>query len=105
MPAAAVTPAPIAYIKVVAVKAFVVEFVLHTDSATIILVCTMPYVCKRITGGVLICNIYCIFIAYSSYRNLLQCSLSGVVVGRYNYFEQIRVLKAGSKCLNILCMG
>lgn len=64
MPAAAVTPAPIAYIKVVAVKAFVVEFVLHTDSSTIILVCTMPYVCKRITGGVLIYNniIYCIFL-------------------------------------------
>lgn len=33
MPAAAVTPAPIAYIKVVAVKTFVVELVLHTGSA------------------------------------------------------------------------
>ena len=30
MPAAAVIPAPIAYIKVVAVKTFVVEFVFHT---------------------------------------------------------------------------
>ncbi len=56
MPAAAVIPAPIAYIKVVAVKTFVVEFVLHTGSTTIIVVCTLPYVCKRITGGVLIYN-------------------------------------------------
>lgn len=58
MPAAAVTPAPIAYIKVVAVKTFVVELVLHTGSITIIVVCTIPYVCKRITGGVLICIKY-----------------------------------------------
>ena len=57
-------------------------------------------VCERITGGVLICNGTCI-VAYSSYSNLLQCSSSSVVVGRYNYFEQIRVLKAGFKCLNI----
>ena len=34
MPAAAVIPAPIAYIKVVAVKTFVVELVLHTGSTT-----------------------------------------------------------------------
>lgn len=54
MPAAAVIPAPIAYIKVVAVKTFVVEFVLHAGSTTIIVVCTLPYACKRITGGVLI---------------------------------------------------
>lgn len=32
MPAAAVTPAPIAYIKVVAVKTFVVELVFSTSS-------------------------------------------------------------------------
>lgn len=32
MPAAAVIPAPIAYIKVVAVKTFVVEFVSHTGN-------------------------------------------------------------------------
>ncbi len=57
-------------------------------------------VCERITGGVLMCNGTCI-IAHSSYSNLLQCSSSSVVVGRYNYFEQIRVLKAGFKCLNI----
>lgn len=58
MPAAAVIPAPIAYIKVVAVKTFVVELVLHTGSTTIIVVCTIPYVCKRITGGVLIYYLY-----------------------------------------------
>ncbi|GBP92372.1 hypothetical protein EVAR_64977_1 [Eumeta japonica] len=44
VPAAAVTPAPIAYIKVVAVKTFVVELVLHTGSTAIIVVCTVPYV-------------------------------------------------------------
>ena len=42
-----------------------------------------------------------VFSKYSSYSNLLQCSLPSAVVGRYNYFEQIRVLKAGFKCLNI----
>jgi hypothetical protein len=105
VPAAAVIPAPIAYIKVVAVKTFVVELVLHTGSTPIIWVCTLLIVCKRITGGVLICyNILIDIIIYTSYLNLLQCSLPSVVVGRYNYFEQIRVLKAGSKCLNILCM-
>jgi hypothetical protein len=43
VPAAAVILAPIAYIKVVAVKTFVVEFVLHTGSTPIIWVCTLPY--------------------------------------------------------------
>lgn len=59
MPAAAVTPAPIAYIKVVAVKTFVVELVLHTGSISLIVVYTIPYVCERIIGGVLTynCNI------------------------------------------------
>lgn len=43
MPAAAVIPAPIAYIKVVAVKTFVVELVLHTGSTPINWVCTLLY--------------------------------------------------------------
>ncbi len=43
MPAAAVIPAPIAYIKVVAVKTFVVELVLHTGSTPIIWVRTLLY--------------------------------------------------------------
>lgn len=64
MPAAAVTPAPIAYINVVAVKTFVVELVLHTGSTTIILDCAIPYVCKRITGGVLICKCNTCIILY-----------------------------------------
>ena len=42
MPAAAVIPAPIAYIKVVAVKTFVVEYVLHTGSAITIVIRTLP---------------------------------------------------------------
>jgi hypothetical protein len=95
VPAAAVIPAPIAYIKVVAVKTFVVEFVLHTGSTPKFGLVRYLIVCKRITGGVLIYYIF-IYIIYSSYLNLTQCSLPSVVLGRYNYFEQIRVLKAGS---------
>lgn len=51
MPAAAVIPAPIAYIKVVAVKTFVVEFVLHTGS-TPLFGLYVTIVWKRIIGGV-----------------------------------------------------
>ena len=54
MPAAAVIPASIAYIKVVAIKTFVVEFVLHTGSTPFFGFSTLLYVCERITGGVLI---------------------------------------------------
>ena len=61
MPAAAVIPAPIAYIKVVAVKTFVVELVFHTGStiARSLVRCfvfsyaslmCMKNVCKRIIG-------------------------------------------------------
>ncbi len=59
MPAAAVIPAPIAYIKVVAVKTFVVEFVSHTGNgltygpqllAIVVLVAACALVCGRFTG-------------------------------------------------------
>ncbi len=54
MPAAAVIPAPIAYIKVVAVKTFVVEFVSHTGNwptyGFLLLAGLLALVCGRFTG-------------------------------------------------------
>lgn len=48
MPAAAVIPAPIAYIKVVAVKTFVVEFVLNTGSTPKILGLYITFLCVSV---------------------------------------------------------
>ncbi len=73
MPAAAVIPAPIAYIKVVAVKKFVVEFLDAT--AVRLRVCTCcsgPNLAEKACG----LNWLCVRI-------------------RINYCEQIRVFKAG----------
>ena len=54
VPAAAVIPAPIAYIKVVAVKTFVVEFVSHTGNwptyGFLLLAGLLALVCGRFTG-------------------------------------------------------
>ncbi len=73
MPAAAVIPAPIAYIKVVAVKKFVVEFLVSV--AVRLRVCTClptPNLAEKACG----LNWLCVRI-------------------RINYCEQIRVFKAG----------
>ena len=73
MPAAAVIPAPIAYIKVVAVKKFVVEFL--SAAAVRLTVCTGLSALKPCREGVwplLVVRWICI-----------------------NYCEQIRVFKAG----------
>ncbi len=80
MPAAAVIPAPIAYIKFVAVRRLVVE------------ICACP-------------------IGPASLRTDWMRALSGftavvldwaVVVARDDYFEQIRVFKAGGNAVNTL---
>ena len=73
MPAAAVIPAPIAYIKVVAVKKLVVG-----SRAP---VCGTLYCC------------YCMSGPNQPVGRL--CPLLGVFGSRYVYFEKIRVLKAG----------
>ncbi len=73
MPAAAVIPAPIAYIKVAAVKKLVVGSGLLNGR------CTFR------------CN--CLFGATS--RPCLACSSLRVLGDRNVYFEKIRVLKAG----------
>ena len=73
MPAAAVIPAPIAYIKVVAVKKLVVGSGLRRGGPAHV--------------GT--------FFFWSTCRFCLRCLLSGVVDGRNVYFEKIRVLKAG----------
>ena len=73
MPAAAVIPAPIAYIKVVAVKKLVV--------GSRVLAC-----------GTLNCC-YCLSSPNQSVGRL--CPSLGVFGSRYVYFEKIRVLKAG----------
>jgi hypothetical protein len=95
VPAAAVIPAPIAYIKVVAVKKLVVESVCHSVGSPLA-VFNWHYVVRPIGG-------------LSSSRggptNIpSRCSSLSVEVGRYVYFEQIRVLKAGYLRLNTVCM-
>ncbi len=79
MPAAAVIPAPIAYIKVVAVKTLVVGFRTRWVGLPI-----GKYWPGRVplSGG-------------------LVCSSLGVLGGQDFYFEKIRVFKAGL-CLNTL---
>ena len=74
MPAAAVIPAPIAYIKVVAVKKLVVGF--------------QAMVLGSRSG-------------YSTGHPYGSCSAFTGVCGSYFYFEKIRVFKAGC-CLNTL---
>lgn len=81
MPAAAVIPAPIAYIKVVAVKKLVVGFLLRTTGPP----------CGCVSGSALA----------SSWRMLLHlivwCGIQDL------YFEEIRVLHAGM-CLEYISM-
>lgn len=76
MPAAAVIPAPIAYIKVVAVKKLVVEFLLIAYFGL-----------GQVSGSASVCELYRCFVA--SYRE------------QTFYFEKIRVFQAGL-CRNIL---
>ena len=73
MPAAAVIPAPIAYIKVVVVKKLVVGSQFESDGP--------------LASG------YCL--DRTLYRVVLWCSSPSVIGDRYVYFEKIRVLKAG----------
>ena len=73
MPAAAVIPAPIAYIKVVAVKKLVVGFLLRT---------TGPYhVCASGSASASSRKTFLRLIAWSGFRDF--------------YFEEIRVFTAG----------
>ena len=90
MPAAAVIPAPIAYIKVVAVKKLVVEFQVSIVSG------------------------HCVFMASVAFGNgdFFFCwvpnsssSAGGVgLVTQHFYFEKIRVFKAGFYKLEYLSM-
>ena len=92
MPAAAVIPALIAYIKVVAVKKLVVGSVSRT-------VGTPPVganwrAAGRPAGGA--SRWWCFRAPSAGADSIpLRCSLLSVEVGRHVYFEQIRVLKAG----------
>jgi hypothetical protein len=73
VPAAAVIPAPIAYIKVVAVKKLVVGSAAEEGGPPL--------------GG------YCF--SWPNHSVYLWCSSLSVTGGRNVYFEKIRVLKAG----------
>ena len=73
MPAAAVIPAPIAYIKVVAVKKLVVG--------------------SQIVPGGPLASGYCLAEHFT--ECVPWCSSPSVMGDRYVYFEKIRVLKAG----------
>ncbi len=81
MPAAAVTPAPIAYIKVVAVKKLVVGYLVQMAGPPLSGACVPVQL-------------------YHPSEELFCSSLSGEVT-RIFYFERIRVFKAGV-CLNTL---
>ena len=75
MPAAAVIPAPIAYIKVVAVKKLVVGFLLRTSG---------PYhVCVSVLALASSLKTFLRLIAWSGIQDF--------------YFEEIRVFTAGSR--------
>lgn len=84
MPAAAVIPAPIAYIKVVAVKKLVVEFV--SRAVRFIVRGVNWRVARRPAGG---------SFARAAQIAPPRCSSLSVEVGRHFYFEQTKVLKAG----------
>ncbi len=94
MPAAAVIPAPIAYIKVVAVETLVVG-------------CFVPAVCP-FTGRSTRCQSLCGLLLGALWRGAAfsrlcrACHLFGACGTRGDYFEKIRVFKAGSFCLNRL---
>ena len=75
MPAAAVIPAPIAYIKVVAVKKLVVGFLLRLGG---------PYY-VRVSAS-----------ALASSRKTLLCLIAWFGVRDF-YFEEIRVFTAGNR--------
>ena len=75
MPAAAVIPAPIAYIKVVVVKKLVVG--------------------SQFESGGPLASGYCLAEHFIEF--VLSCSSMSVIGDRYVYFEKIRVLKAGVK--------
>ena len=79
MPAAAVIPAPIAYIKVVAVKKLVVEF--------------WVWLCGPLY------ELYCVDRIFPSGE--LLCYLFSAIGNQDFYFEKIRVFKAGLR-LNTL---
>ena len=81
MPAAAVIPAPIAYIKVVAVKKLVVGFLLRAAGPHFV----------RVSGSV----------SASSWGTLL-CLIAWGVIQDF-YFEEIRVFTAGI-CLEYVSM-
>ncbi len=86
MPAAAVIPAPIAYIKVVAVKKLVVGS-------------------RRPGGGsASIVRCYCPIWPWCVGRRSRGCSSLSVPRRRRVYFEKIRVLKAGLDTLEYSCM-
>ena len=83
MPAAAVIPAPIAYIKVVAVKKLVVGFL----------------VLDNWPGGL---ASLCCRLVYTIFSEKLACTLlCGLAIPIF-YFEKIRVFKAGLLLLNTL---
>ena len=79
MPAAAVIPAPIAYIKVVAVKKLVVGSRQSTGGSIFVGTAHLTVFLTEVSG----------------------CSLPSVLQRCQVYFEKIRVLKAGFTRLNI----
>ena len=98
MPAAAVIPAPLAYIKVVAVKKLVVGSVSHAVGSPPAGATGMPrdvLSVAVVTHGALRLRPKRADVCQAADSILPRCSSLSVEVGRHVYFEQIRVLKAG----------
>jgi hypothetical protein len=96
VPAAAVIPAPVAYIKVVAVKKLVVGTVSHAVGSSPVGVTARLY--QWDVQSVRCWSRQAAFGQPAWFRPhayLSRCSSSSVLTGRLVYFEQIRVLKAG----------
>ncbi len=85
MPAAAVIPAPIAYIKVAAVKKLVVGFLVW---------CAWPAASTLVSAGSRL----------PSFREPIYPSLGRIRLFYIFYFEKIRVFKAGCVCYEYISM-
>jgi hypothetical protein len=101
VPAAAVTPAPIAYINIAAVKKLVVGFELRPVSAGSwygLRLCRCRASSSRVAG----------WTGWLVARGATRCALAfwcGGKVPGHVYFEKRRVLKAGCSCLWISVHG
>lgn len=99
MPAAAVIPAPLAYIKVVAVKKLVVECLAGFKRASALRASLSGLVCARATRESVVSSL-------NRVRSESVDAVARLLVFRQVYLEKIRVLSAGSLGVKaLLCLN